>query len=261
MPWIETLSPSFAARHELASAGEAVRLLESLEQLRERLAGLFPRAPGGLTVVLHASPASLTAANPLLPLKRLASSPAARRYVAGFAAGGELHVLDAQALRSRASNVPGSREMLALTAASLYARAVVEACNRDLPSGWLALRRQMAELRWAWLLEGAARFFAGQTVYAQPAIARRLREGGRPRFPPGPRDALLLGGTVFDLLAQDRGEPAAARLACRLHPQGAEAALRHAFRRPLAETEQRWRAHLARLAEARPGQHALSAWA
>jgi hypothetical protein len=63
------------------------------------------------------------------------------------------------------------------------------------------------------------------------------------------RDATLLGGTVIDLLAREEGEAAAARLAVRLHPQGARAALSEAFHgRSLAHTEGAWRSHLTRLA-------------
>ena len=111
--------------------------------------------------------------------------------------------------------------------------------------------RARRELRWAWLLEGAARWFGGQTVYARPAIARRLREGGRVEFPPGPRDATLLGGTVIDLLVREQGERAAAQLACRLPASGPCAALAGAFGgRSLQQTEDAWRSHLARMAAA-----------
>jgi hypothetical protein len=45
--------------------------------------------------------------------------------------------------------------------------------------------------------------------HVRPAVARRLREGGPPAFPPARADALLLGGTVFALLAREEGERAA----------------------------------------------------
>jgi hypothetical protein len=103
-------------------------------------------------------------------------------------------------------------------------------------------------MRWAWLAEGAAQFFSGQVAHLRPAIARRLREG-TPPFPPSRRDAALLGGTVFDLLAREEGEPACVNLACRLHPGGPPAALEKAFGgRAPRHTEDAWRAHLARLA-------------
>jgi hypothetical protein len=247
MPWVETASPSFRARHEDADAEDVEQMLHSLELTRDRLADYFRETLDDITVVFHRSAMSLAMARPLAPVARLAAAPAARRYVAGWAGAEELHVLTPAALRARASNVSGSRQMLELTAAALYARAVITESNRDLPRR-PAARRAAVELRWAWLFEGAARWFAGQTDYGRAAIARRLREGGKPSFPPGIRDAPLLGGTVIDLLVEEEGEEAAAELASRLHPQGARAALTKAFRgRPFALTEGAWRTHLFRL--------------
>ena len=71
-----------------------------------------------------------------------------------------------------------------------HARRVIMLNNREL-IGRFGPVRLARELRWAWLLEGGARWFAGQTEFARPAIARRLHEGGRPSFPPGLRDAAL----------------------------------------------------------------------
>jgi hypothetical protein len=140
--------------------------------------------------------------------------------------------------------------MLELTASALYARRVITASNPDLRQRATPLRMSQ-EMRWAWLLEGASRWFSGQVDYSRPAIARRLREGSRPSFPPSARDALLLGGTVIDLLAREEGEQAVADLACQLHPHGSRAALSRAFRgRPFNRTEMAWRSHLERLAGA-----------
>src|SRR5581483_9009119 len=250
MPWVESVSPSFRARHDSAQADAAARVLESLERTRDHLQERFPHTVGDLTVVLHRSSASLSLSNPLLPMVRYATAPAARRYVAGWVGRHELHVLTPDVLEARASNVPGSREMLWRTASSLYCRRVVAENNRELVDA-RGPARLLLELRWAWLIEGSARWFAGQTEHARPAIARRLREGARPNFPPGLRDATLLGGTVIDLLVREEGEDAAARFATRLHPQGARAALSAAFRgRSFVHTEGAWRSHLARIAGA-----------
>lgn len=250
MPWVESVSASFRARHELGDVDAADRLLYSLELTRDRLSEHFSRVTGDVTVVLHRSAMSLTMARPLVPVAWALTAPAARRYVAGWAGGGEIHVLSGSALDARASAVPGSREMLSLTAASLYARVVVAENNRELPRRVTPVRLAV-ELRWAWLLEGTARWFSGQTEHARPAIARRLHEGGPPSFPPGVRDAALLGGTVIDLLVREEGERAAARLAGRVHPHGPRAALKEAFAgRSFVHTEGAWRSHLARLAAA-----------
>ncbi|HWF34070.1 MAG TPA: hypothetical protein VG295_01825 [Solirubrobacteraceae bacterium] len=251
MAWVESVSPSFRARHESRDADDADRVLHSLELTRDRLERVFPRTVGEITVVLHTSTVGVSLTNPLLPLGWVATDPAARRYVAGWAGAHEIHVLAPSALAGRASNVPGSREMLDRAPAALYTRRVIQENNHDLPRR-LTPRRIGLELRWAWLLEGAARWFSGQTEHARPAIARRLHDGGRPSFPPGLRDAALLGGTVIDLLVREEGERRAVQLACRLHPQGSRAALSKAFGgRALVHTEGAWRSHLARLAGGR----------
>ncbi len=250
MAWVETASASFRARHASADAADASRVLLALERARDQLGRVFVRTPEDITVVLHGSPAGLALTNPLLPLTWLVTAPAARRYVAGWAGSEDLHVLSPAALREREANVAGSREMLGRTAACLYARRVVAENNPDL-SRVMGLIRYRRTLRWAWLLEGSARWFGGQTKHARPAIARRLREGRRPSFPPGLRDAPLLGQTVIDLLAREAGEQAAARFCCRLPSQGPTAALTRAFggRSPV-DTERAWHSHLARLASA-----------
>ena len=250
MTWVESVSRSFRARHDAAARDDAERVLHSLEEAREQLAEYFPISLTGLTVVLHRSGTSLSLARPVVPLVWFATDPAARRYLTGWAGRHELHTLAPGALEQRASTVPGSREMLALTAQATYARRVVEENNRDL-RGRSVPGRLRAELRWGWMLEGAARWFSGQTEHARRAIARRLSEGSRPSFPPGIRDALLLGGTVIDLLAREQGDQATARLVCRLDPRGPHATLASAFDgRPIARTEEAWRLHLKRLATA-----------
>lgn len=255
MAWVESASPSFTARHESTHADDADRVLYSLERTREYLAEYFPLTVEGISIVFHPSVASLSIARPLLPLRWVGSSPAGRRYIAGGWAGShELHVLLPDALEARASAVgrtgASSREMLDRAVPALYARRVIDENNQDLRRRH-GPRRLRAELRWAWLLEGAARWFGGQTMHSGHAIARRLRDGRRPAFPPGVRDAPLLGGTVIDLLVRERGEPAAAELARRLHPHGPRGALREAFGgRSVAHTEEAWREHLTSLTSA-----------
>ncbi len=224
-------------------------MLDSLEATRARLEILFPRTVADVTVVFHRSGRLLDLAHPLVPVERLLTAPAARRYVVGSTSRDTIHVLAPETLLARASKVPGSREMLARAPDVLYARLVVGVNNRRLPPPPTPTRLRH-RLRWAWLVEGAARYFAGQVEHARPAVARRLREGGRPSFPPGLRDAALLGGTVLDLLARERGPEAAMRLACYSNPAGPQVALEEAFGRALVDSEGTWRSHLARIAAA-----------
>jgi hypothetical protein len=251
MSWVESRSESFRARHNERDAGDVARVLEELEGLRERLGPLLGSAPTDVTVILHDTAIALSVAQPFLPVMWLATAPAARRYLAGWYSRREIHVLAPRLLKARASSVPGSREMLARTPAALYARLAVGLASPALPPPYTP-GHVRALLERAWLSEGAGQLLAGQTRHARPAITRRLREGGRPAFPPGVRDATLLGGSVLDLLARAAGGQAAARFAVRPHPQGPVTSLRDAFGRPLGEIESAWRAHLARMSEERP---------
>lgn len=247
MSWVETTSPSFAARHDESDAEDVVGVLELLEGTRERLATVLPVIPEGLGVVVHPTSAQLDLAQPVVPVLRRLTAPASRRYLAGWFTPREIHVLAPRALEARASTVPGSREMLLLTPAALYAQLAAGLSNPALPPP-LRPRSVATYARHAWLAAGAGQWFSGQTAHARPAIARRLREGGEPSFPPGIRDAQLLGGTVLDLLAREEGEQAAASLA--IQPPGdIRRTLERAFRgRSFVHTQGAWRAHLARLA-------------
>ncbi len=249
MTWVETESPGFLARHTDGDAEDVLGVLELLEETRERLTRALPSVPDGpIDVVVHSSRAQLYAAQPHLMAVMRLSSPAARRYLTGWANAQTLHLLAPRLLQARASNVPGSRELALLSPAALYARLALGHVNPRLPPP-LRLRSSAGLGRWAWLAQGAPQWMAGQTEHARPAIAWRLREGSEPSFPPGPRDAALLGGTVVDLLAREEGARAAVAFACTAGKGAPRPALVEAFHgRPLVHTEGTWRAHLARLA-------------
>src|SRR5215213_6168910 len=207
MAWIETESLSFIARHEADDTDYAQRTLDGLEDLRLRLEERFDDAPGGITVIVHPTPGWLDAAHPFLPLARWAAAPAGRRYLAGWAMATELHILNEEHLDRRAGG-PDSRRALRGTADRLYTQIVLAANNDQLPPPW-GPRRFARYLRWAWLIEGAGQYYAGQVPHFRAAVIRRMREGGPPSFPPSARDAIILGGTVFDLLERRAGPDAA----------------------------------------------------
>jgi hypothetical protein len=249
MAWAESTSTSFACRHSSARSADAARVLRLLERTRERLIEHFPDPGAGFTVVLHDSPQALALSNPLLPLAWGLTASRARRYVTGWAGRHELHVLSPRALRQRASNTSGSFEMLALAPASLYARRVVMGSNRELQSARLPAR-SWAELRWAWLVEGASRWLSGESGHARSVVGQYMRSGHRPHFPPGPRDAPLLAPLLIELLAEQDGPTGVARLVGRLHAGGSDAALLHAFGgQGLSGIESEWRSRLRRLGE------------
>jgi hypothetical protein len=242
MTWIETDSLSFTARHDDADLACAHRVLDSLEELRLRLEDRFDEAPGDVTVIIHDNPAWLSAAHPLLPAVRWSAAPAARRYLAGWPMAGEIHLLNDSWMERRSAGEDSLRALRG-TAERMYCQIVLAANNRQLPPMWTP-RRFLTYLRWAWLVEGAAQYFTGQTSLFRATVITRLREGERPRFPPTHRDALILGGTVFDLVDRHAGPDAAARMAARLHREGPEGNLELAFEARMGEIERAWRMHL-----------------
>jgi hypothetical protein len=154
----------------------------------------------------------------------------------------ELHVLNDDYLERRSA---GEDSLTALrgTAERLYAQIVVAANNESLPPPW-GPTGFWRYLRWAWLVEGAAQYYAGHTPLFRAAVNTRMRQGKPPTFPPSARDAIILGGTVFDVLERERGQDACAVLASRLHRSGARGNLELAFDAPLREIERVWRRYL-----------------
>jgi hypothetical protein len=243
--WVESTSQHFTARHATEDEHDAGSVLELLEDARARLSTVFAATPANVAVVLHQSRTELDLAQPVLPIVRRITSPAARRYLAGWPGSGVLHVLAPRLLAERAANVEGSREMLLLTPAALYVQLVVAEANTRLPPPW-SPRATVRATRCAWVMAGTAQWFSGQTAHARGAIARRLREGGRPAFPPSIRDAALLGGSVVDLLVRERGVEAAVTLA-RSPPDRPDELIAAFGGHDALEIEGRWRTHLAGL--------------
>ena len=155
MPWVESASETFVARHDARDADDAERVLAQLEFARTKLEERFETRPGELEVVLHSSPAQLDAAQPWVPLARRLTAPVARRYVVGWAGPRELHVLCPRLLAHRASNVEGSLEMLMLAPSALLAHRYVSAHHPKLPPP-VSPPRLARWSMWAWLVEGAA---------------------------------------------------------------------------------------------------------
>src|SRR5918999_4749792 len=149
MPWVESHSLSFSARHNSDQVEDAAAVLAELEVLRDELTGLFERVPGEVAVVLHPRAAALALAQPWLPLARRAAAPASRRYYAGWFGENEIHVLAPPALEKRASGVAGSREALLLTPQHEYAHLVVGANNPYLPPPF-SISTFRRYVRWAW---------------------------------------------------------------------------------------------------------------
>jgi hypothetical protein len=249
MAWTETSSLSFSARHEDSQVDAALAVLEALEAHRLRLADLFPQVPANVTVVLHDSPLQLALAHPQLLVARRLASPAGRRYMAGWYTTSEVHSLAPAVLRRLAAG-PDSLKALALTPERIYTRLVIGTNSPLFPPPFRPAA-SMRLIRLAWLTDGMAQFVAGQVPHLRAAFARRLR-GRAPDLPPRPRDAALLAGSVYDLLAKERGVDACVRLSLTDTLHSPERMIEQAFDSPYAEVRRRWLAHLDDLARAQP---------
>jgi hypothetical protein len=164
----------------------------------------------------------------------------------------ELHVLNDEHAERRAA---GDDSVLALrgTAERLYVQIVLGANNDRLPPPW-GLRRFARYLRWAWLIEGAAQYFSGQVSLFRAAVSTRMREGDRPAFPPSARDAIILGGTIFDLLDRERGREACSLLVSRLRRGGGRSSIEIAFDQRFEDIETNWRRYLREVPARRAGE-------
>ena len=133
MPWVETPSLSFTARHEASQADDALAVLEDLEQQRARLEELLPRVPENVTVILHDSPVQLLFANPLL------GGHAAIRLARGAPLHGGLVPHRARCTRSSApalrdiSAGPDSERALLLSPRRTYTALAIGTNNPLLP--------------------------------------------------------------------------------------------------------------------------------
>jgi hypothetical protein len=159
-------------------------------------------------------------------------------------------------MERRAGGEDSSRALRG-TAERMFCFLVLAANNDKLPPMWTP-RRFLTYLRWAWLIEGAAQYFSGQISLFRPAVINRLREGDRPRFPPSRRDAVILGGTVFDLLDRHAGPRACSILASRLNREGSQGNLELAFEANMHEIEQAWRQHVNEIVYPEPDQDPLA---
>jgi hypothetical protein len=79
-------------------------------------------------------------------------------------------------------------------------------------------------------------------------VVRRMREGPPPSLPPSPRDAIILGGTIFDLLDRQAGPAACEQIVSRLRKDGAHGNLELAFDAPVGVIDATWRHHLREVA-------------
>ena len=249
MAWVDTASETFLARHDERDADDAAARARAARVRAHAAGGALrdaARGARGRAALLVRAARRRAALGPARAPADRARSAALRRRLGRAARAARALPAAARAPGLERRGLAGDADARALGAARapLCGGRATRRCRRRCRRARLARWS-----RWAWLVEGAAQWLAGQTRHVRPAIARRLKEGSAPAFPPSRADALLLGGSIFDLLAREEGDRACVTLARGPHPDGPLRALEIAFPRSLRHTESAWRSHLARLAE------------
>jgi len=98
----------------------------------------------------------------------------------------ELHVLNDRHMERRAAGEDSLEALRGTPSASSPAGALHQ--QHRAAALWTP-RRFVRYLRWAWLVEGGAQYFARQVGLYRAAVLLRLRGGARVSFPPSRRDA------------------------------------------------------------------------
>ena len=221
MAWVETVTPSFRARHESADDGRRRARARLARRRRARASRSSSRERPPTSRSSSTAPAALLdLAHPLVPLERLLTAPAARRYVVGSTGGAAtIHVL-APRRCGRARRTSRARARCSSSRPTvLYAQLVVGAQQ---PAPAAAVRRRRgcsARLRWAWLVEGAAQLLRRPDRARAPGDRAAPARRRAPRLP-ARRCATraLLGGRSSTCSRARRAARPAMRLACYLDP-------------------------------------------
>ena len=251
MAWVETAaSPSSPAtsRHRPTRPR---RVLDDLEAFRTELEGAVRRrARRGRGGHPPAAADARAAPRPGCRWRAWCRRPAGRRYFAGLVRRGEIHVLAPAALEQRASGRAGlargaAAEPRATSTPTWWSAPTTPSLPPPFTPGHLPPLRAHRP--------GCARAppptSPARCRTCAPAVARRLREGGRPAVPAGvARDALVLGGTVFGLLERERGPEACVELAAApRHAQPAQRRSRTLSAGPARASSASWTDYLAAL--------------
>ena len=183
MAWVDTASETFVARHDERDEEDAARVLAQLEFARTRLEERFDHAPrrarGRPALLGRPARRRAAVAAGRAPPHRARRAPL-RRRLGRPARAARARAAAARAPRLQRRGLAGDADAGALGAARapLRRRRPPEAAAAAQPP------RVARWARWAWLVEGAAQWLSGQTRHVRPAVARRLREGPTPAFPP-----------------------------------------------------------------------------
>lgn len=198
--WTESTSDLFRVRFDSDARVEVEEMLHTLEAVAVRLEAHGLVLPPHPTIVVHPTAVSLSLAQPAFLAAQALTESHGRRYVASWASGSTLHLIAPHRHLRGDQRTVGMRDALERAPACGLAHLALGHANPG-----LALSRVIRRRAWLWLAWGAGQALVGQVGLLASSIAVRRRMRRSLAMPPPPRDAVVLGGTVVELVLRTRG--------------------------------------------------------
>lgn len=198
--WTESTSDLFRVRFDSDARVEVEEMVHTLEAVAMRLEAHGLVLPPHPTVVVHPTAVSLALAQPAFLAAQSVTESHGRRYVASWPSGATLHLIAPHRHLRGDQRVIGMRDALERAPACGLAHLALAHANPG-----LSLQRAIRRRAWLWLAWGAGQALVGQVPLLASSIAVRRRMRRALSMPPPPRDAVVLGGSVVELVLRTRG--------------------------------------------------------
>lgn len=198
--WTESTSNLFRVRFDDDSRLEVEELVHVLETYAARLEAHGLLLPPHPTVVVHPTALSLSLAQPAYVAALALTETHGRKYLASWASGSTLHLIAPSRLARGTESHISLRDALERAPACGLAHLALGHANPGLD-----LQRTLRRRAWFWLAWGAGQTLVGQVPMLASVIALRRKERRALQVPPPMRDAVVLGGSIVELVLRQRG--------------------------------------------------------
>lgn len=217
--WTESTSNLFRVRFDDDARLEVEELVHVLETFAARLEAHGLLLPPHPTIVVHPTAMSLALAQPAYVAALGLTETHGRKYLASWASGSTLHLIAPGRLARGAESHISLRDAMERQPACGLAHLALGYANPG-----LSLQRALRRRAWFWLAWGAGQTLVGQVPMLASVIAVRRRERRGLSLTPPMRDAVILGGSIVELVLRERGLTA----------------LTHLLREPLPPSPEGW---------------------
>jgi hypothetical protein len=198
--WTESTSNLFRVRFDDDSRLEVEELVHVLETYAVRLEAHGLVLPPHPTVVVHPTAMSLALAQPAYLAAVALTETHGRKYLASWASGHTLHLIAPHRLTRGTGSHITLRDAMERAPACGLAHLALGHANPG-----LTLQRALRRRAWFWLAWGAGQTLVGQVPMLASVIALRRKERRGLSLTPPMRDAVVLGGSITELVLRERG--------------------------------------------------------